>query len=72
MEITEIKNYARIDKLRLNKDDKRRCAWVLFKRCKIILADNKVIFIMDDEKDFFEEYLTLKKLNLPQKESFEY
>ena len=72
MEITTIKNYAKIDKMRLYKDDIRRFAWVCFKRCKLIFAENKVIFNMDDEKDFFEEYLTLKKLNLPQKESFEY
>ena len=44
-----------------------------YKRCKLILAQNKlmhnkVIYNMDDdEKDIFEEYLTLKKLNSPQK-----
>ena len=50
--------------MRLNKDDKRMCAWVLFKRCKLILTQNKVIYNIDDEKDFFEEYLTVNKLNL--------
>ena len=46
------------------------CAWVLFKRCKLILDDNKVVFNMDDKNDFFEEYLKLNKLNSPKK--FEY
>ena len=54
-------------KTRVNKDDKRKCAWVLFKRCKIIFTNNRrihntVIYNMDDdeEKDIFEEYLKLK------------
>jgi len=77
-EFPDIKTYASNHKIRLNKDDKRRCAWVLFKRCKFIfngnkLLHNKVIYNMDDEeKDIFEEYLKLKKLNSPQKFSFEY
>ena len=76
-EFPDIKTYASNHKIRLSKDDKRRCAWVLFKRCKLIfvpnkLHHNKVIYNMDDdeEKDIFEEYLKLKKLNSPQK--FEY
>jgi len=75
-EFPDIKTYASNHKIRLSKDDKRRCAWVLFKRCKLIfetneLYHNKVIYNMDDEeKDIFEEYLKLKKLNSPQK--FEY
>ena len=52
---------------KIDKDDKRKCAWVLFKRCKIILAQNKVIYDMIDEKDFVEEYSKLNKLNSPQK-----
>ena len=65
-EFPDIKTYASNHKIRLNKDDKRRCAWVLFKRCKFILngnklLHNKVIYNMDDEeKDIFEEYLKLK------------
>ena len=66
-EFPDIKNYAKNYKIRLNKDDKRMCAWVLFKRCKFILAQNKVIYDMEDEKDFFEEYLTLNNLNMKQK-----
>ena len=76
-EFPDIKTYASNHKIRLSKDDKRRCAWVLFKRCKLIfvpnkLYHNKVIYNMDDdeEKDIFEEYLKLKRLNSPQK--FEY
>ncbi len=75
-EFPDIKTYASNHKIRLSKDDKRKCAWVLFKRCKLIfvpnkLHHNKVIYNMDDEeKDIFEEYLKLEKLNSPQK--FEY
>ena len=76
-EFTFIKKYANIYKIRLSKDDKRKCAWVLFKRCKIIIEQNKQycnkdVYSMDDddEKEFFEEYLKLNKLNSPQK--FEY
>jgi hypothetical protein len=73
-EFPDIKTYASNHKIRLSKDDKRRCAWILFKRCKLIFESNKrhkVIYNMDDEeKDIFEEYLKLKKLNSPQK--FEY
>jgi hypothetical protein len=75
-EFPDIKTYASNHRIRLNKDDKRRCAWVLFKRCKLIfgrnkLYHNKVIYNMDDEeKDIFEEYLKVNKLNSPQK--FEY
>ena len=72
-----IKKYANICKIRLSKDDKRKCAWVLFKRCKIIIERNKGYYNKDvynmdddDEKEFFEEYLKLNKLNSPQK--FEY
>ena len=78
LEFPDIKTYARNYKIRLDKDDKRKCAWVLFKRCKLIfyqnkLMYNKVIYNMDDEeKDIFEEYLKLNKLNSPQKMSFEY
>ncbi len=50
-----------------------------FKRCKLIFAKikqfyNTMIYNMDDddEKDIFEEYLKLNKLNSPQKISFEY
>ena len=75
-EFSDIKTYASNHRIKLSKDDKRRCAWVLFRRCKRIfvrnkLYHNKVIYNMDDEeKDIFEEYLKLKKLNSPQK--FEY
>ena len=63
----------------LCKDDKRKCAWVLFKRCKFIIERNKVyynkvFYNMDDneEKDFFMEYLKLKNLSLPKNTTFEY
>ena len=76
-EFPDIKTYASNHRIRLSKDDKRRCAWVLFKRCKILLDINKGyynkdVYNMDDdeEKDFFMEYLKLNKLNSTQK--FEY
>ena len=76
-EFPDIKTYASNHRIKLSKDDKRRCAWVLFRRCKRIfvrnkLYHNKVIYNMDDdeEKDIFEEYLKVNKLNSPQK--FEY
>ena len=72
MEIIKIKNNAKIDKIRLDKDNIRMCIWVCFKRCNFILDDYKLIIDSDDENNFFEEYLTLKKLNLKTKYSFEY
>ena len=64
-----IKMYALDRKIRLSNDDKRKCFWILFKRCKLIFEDNKVIYNMDDneEKEVFMEYLTLKNLNLKKK-----
>ena len=64
-----IKMYALDRKIRLSNDDKRKCFWILFKRCKLIFEDNKVIYIMDDneEKEVFMEYLTLKNLNFKKK-----
>ena len=72
MEMIKIKNNAKTDKIRLDKDNIRMCIWVCFKRCNFILDDYKIILDMDDEIDFFEEYLTLKKLNLKHKYSFKY
>ena len=43
-EFPYIKTYARIYKIRLDKDDKRKCAWVLFKRCKLKFAITKQIY----------------------------
>ena len=74
-----IKKCATMFKIRLNKDDKRKCAWVLFKRCKIIIDRNeeyynKDVYNMNDneEKEFFMEYLKLKNLSLPKNTTFEY
>ena len=73
MEITTIKNYAKIEKMKLNKDDIIMCVWVCFKRCKLILDDHKLILNMDDENNYLEEYLTENKLNLKRKKySFNY
>ena len=79
MEFPEIKTYAKNWKIRLSNDDKRKCLWILFKRCKFRIDNskvyyNKVFYNMDDneEKDFFMEYLKLKNLSLPQKMTFEY
>ena len=59
MEIIKIKNNAKIDKIRLDKENIRMCIWVCFKRCNFILDDYKLIIDSDDENIFFEEYLTL-------------
>ena len=79
MEFSDIKTYASNAKIRLSNDDKRKCFWILFKRCKLIIKRNKVyynkdVYNMDDneEKEFFMEYLKLKNLSLPQKITFEY
>ena len=49
------------------------CIWVCIKRCKLILEDYKLSLNTDDENNYFEEYLTLKKLNLKRKKySFNY
>ena len=56
-----------------------KCFLILFKRCKILLDINKGyynkdVYDMDDneEKEFFMEYLKLKKLSLPKNTTFEY
>ncbi len=72
MEIIKIKNNAKNDKIRLDKDNIRMCIWVCFKRCNFILENYKLTIDIDDENNFFEEYLLLKKLNLKTKYSFEY
>ena len=79
MEFPDIKTYASNAKIRLSNDDKRKCFWILFKRCKLIIDRNKVYYNinaynMDDneEKEFFMEYLKLKNLSLPKNTTFEY
>ena len=72
MEILKIKEYAKIDKIRLGKDNIRMCAWVCFKRCKLILDYYKLTLDIDDENNYFDEYLILKELNLKHKYSFKY
>ena len=72
-EINNIKVYARIDKIKLTKPDLRMCIWICFKRCKIILNDYKINLNMEDENNYLDEYLTLRKLNLKSKKySFNY
>ena len=51
-------------KIRLNKDDKRKCAWVLFKRCKFIFANNRQLYntvIYHDNMD--SENIVIGKIN---------
>jgi hypothetical protein len=43
------------------------CIWVGFQRCKIVLDYCGIYLNMEDEKKYFDEYLTLKKLNLKSK-----
>ena len=79
MEFPDIKTYASNAKIRLSNDDKRKCFWILFKRCKLIIDRNKEYYNKDaynmddnEEKDFFMEYLKLKNLSLPKNTTFEY
>ena len=44
-EFPDIKTYASNHKIRLNKDDKRRCAWVLFKDVNLYLRQINCIII---------------------------
>ena len=72
-EILELKEYAKIDKIKLTKPDIRMCIWVLFQRYKLILDDYKLFLNMEDENNYLDEYLTEKKLNLKSKKySFNY
>ena len=60
--------------IKLTKTDIRLCIWVLFQRYKLILLnDYKINLNMEDENNYLDEYLTLKKLNLKSKKySFNY
>ena len=49
---------------KLTKPDLRLCIWIYLQRYKFILNDNKINLNIDDENNFLNEYLTLKKLNL--------
>ena len=68
-----MKEYAKFDKVKLTKTNLRMCIWVLFQRYKLILNDYKINLNMEDENNYLDEYLTLKKLNLKSKKySFNY
>ena len=71
-DIKYIKVHARVDKIKLTKPDIRMCIWIWFQRYKFILND-KLNLNVEDENNYFDEYLTLKKLNLKKKNySFNY
>ena len=70
-EIKYIKVHARVDKIKLTKPDLRMCIWICFHRYFVILNNyfdirnnNKIDLNIDDENNFLNEYLTIKKLNL--------
>ncbi len=49
------------------------CIWVIFQRCKVVLGRHELYLNMEDENNYLDEYLTLKKLNLKTKKySFNY
>ncbi len=53
--------------------DIRMCIWVIFQRCKVVLEWCEIYLNMEDENNYFEEYLTKNKLNLKtKKHSFDY
>ena len=61
-EIKYIKAHARVDKIKLTKTDIRLCIWVLFQRYKLILNnDYKINLNMEDENNYLDECLKLKK-----------
>ena len=66
-EILELKEYAKIDKIKLTKPDIRLCILICFQRYTLILNNDYKINIninMEDENNYFDEYLILNKLNL--------
>ena len=63
-EIKYIKVHARVDKIKLTKPDLRMCIWLCFHRYFVLLNNNKIDLNMEDENNYLNEYLTLKKLNL--------
>ena len=65
-DIKYIKAHARVDKIKLTKPDIRMCIWIWFQRYKFILND-KFNLNVEDENNYLDEYLTLKKLNLKSK-----
>ena len=75
-EIKYIKAQARVDKIKLTKPDIRLCILICFQRYKLILNNDYKINIninMEDENNYFDEYLILNKLNLKSKKySFNY
>ena len=66
-EIKYIKVHAQVDKIKLTRPDLRMCIWVCFQRYFVILNNNKINLNMEDENNYLNEYLTLKKLNLKSK-----
>ncbi len=72
-DIKYIKEHARVDGIKLTRQDLRMCIWVCFQRYKLPLDDHKIYLNMEDENNYFDEYLTFKKLNLKTKKySFNY
>jgi hypothetical protein len=72
-EIIGMKEDANNNKIKLRREDIRMCFWVGFQRCKIVLDYREIYLNMEDENNYFDEYLTLKKLNLKSKKySFNY
>ena len=62
-----IKVHALVDKIKLTKTDLRMCIWICFQRYKFILNDNKINLNMEDENNYLNEYLKLKKIHLETK-----
>ena len=75
-DIKYIKVLARVDKIKLTRPDIRLCILICFQRYKLILNNDYKINIninMEDENNYFDEYLILNKLNLKKKKySFNY
>ena len=68
-----MKEYAKIDKIKLTKPILRMFVWIFIQRYKLILNDYKINIDMEDEKNYLDEYFRLRKLNLKSKKySFNY
>ena len=68
-----MKGRSNMDNIKLTKPNLRMCVWICFQRFKLVLDNYRLVLDMDDENNYLDEYLTLKKLNLKRKNySFNY
>ena len=66
LEMVTVKEYSKKIKYKLSNANLRMRIWILFQRLKLLLEDDYDLN-MEDENNCFDEYFTLKKLNLKSK-----